>query len=615
MRTRIYTKEIRGMKKYLRKIWDLYKPFKKVIFVLVFMNLIREIIVLIPPILYAKIVDSVISKTSIRASLKLVGIMFVLAAAGTIISYIQNYIEIKYFEYDMDAHLQNKSVGKILDFSIGQNTNENSGVKQSVINRGMNAIDNFTGYCMFNYLPLIIKVFAASAAMFFINVILGSIVLFGALIFVLISIWVNNKFGSDLRKLEDFNNEINKEQMEILHNVEVVKTNAREDTSLGRYNNKLSKTYNLSRKIWIKYISLMRIRAVISDITEAVVMGFGVYFVFKGMYTPGTLIIFWSWSSRVFSQLWVIGQMQRNLMKWSKSIGKYIDLMDMECDVKEIENPVRLDDISGAIEFKNVSFKYPYRRSKEEAEEEGTKTQSSDDLKKAKPALKNISFKIEPGQKVAFVGESGAGKSTIVQLLIRAYDTTSGKVLIDGVNLKDLSLKDYRRNIGVVPQDVGVFDRTLKENIVFSIDESEDSITEEKLDEISKLSCIDKFKHRLEHGYNTLIGEKGIKLSGGERQRVGIARALIKNPAILIFDEATSHLDTENEKLIHDAIDKVSKGRTAIIIAHRLSTIKNADKIFVMEKGKIVGEGKHTELLGNCEVYRNLVSHQTVTIG
>jgi len=190
-----------------------------------------------------------------------------------------------------------------------------------------------------------------------------------------------------------------------------------------------------------------------------------------------------------------------------------------------------------------------------------------------------------------------------------------GKILIDGVELKKLDLKQYRRNLGVVPQDVGVFDRTLRENIIFGVEDIGEEIAESRLNDVCSLSCIDRFEHRLEHGFDTMIGEKGIKLSGGERQRLGIARALIKNPAILIFDEATSNLDTENEKLIHEAIDKISKGRTTIIIAHRLSTIKNADKIFVMDKGEIIGEGSHNDLMENCKIYQKLVSHQTVTIG
>lgn len=604
------------MKKYLKKIWELYKPFKRIIFLLVFLTLIKEILILFPPVLYAKIVDSVIYKDSISRSLNLVAIMFGLSFFNSVIlGHISNYIDVKYFEYDIDQHMSNKSVGKILDFSIGQNINENSGVKQSVINRGQNAVEQFTNYCLYNYIPLVLKVIVAAAAMFFINIILGTIVLFGALIFVLISLWVNNKFSADLRKMDDLRNENNKEQMEILHNVDIIKTNAQESVSLSRFDKKLSKTFDLGRKMWLKYISLMRIRGAVAEVTEAAVMALGVYFVFQGKYTPGTLIIFWSWSSRVFGQLGQIGQAQRMIMRWSKSIKKYLDLMDIENDVKEIENPINLEKMSGRIEFKNVSFKYPYRKSKEDEEKELVDSKEKESNghkdKNLKPALKSVSFEVEPGQKVAFVGQSGAGKSTIAQLILRAYDVTGGKILIDGVDIKNLDLRNYRRNIGVVPQDVGVFDRTLKENIIFSVEGFMDDISEERLDEISSFSCIDKFKHRLEHGFDTVIGEKGVRLSGGERQRVGIARALIKNPAILIFDEATSHLDTENEKLIHGAIDKVSEGRTTIIIAHRLSTIRNADKIIVMDKGRIAGEGSHQELMKNCKIYQNLVAHQS----
>lgn len=601
------------MKKYIKKIWELYEPFKGIIFVLVFLNLIAEIMFLFPPVLYGKVVDSIIYKASLNQSLKLVAAMFVLGIATTIVGHIKSYIDVKYFEYDIDRHIQNKSVGKILEFSIGQNTNENSGVKQSVINRGQNAIEQFTNYGMYNYLPMILKVLAAAAAMFFINIILGSIVLFGASIYILISLWVNKKFNSDMKKMEDLHNESNKEQMEILHNVYVIETNSMEKLAIERYDRKLLKIAELGRKIWIKYINLMRMRGFVSDITEFAVMGLGVYFVYKGMYTPGTLIIFWSWSSRVFNQLGMIGQMQRNPMRWSKSIKKYCDLMGIDPDIKEIENPVRLENIRGEIEFKNVSFKYPYRKSKDDedfdaSDQDQPKNQKD---KKSKPALRGVSFKIEPGKKVAFVGESGAGKTTISQLLLRAYDAAAGEILIDGENIKNLDLKHYRRHLGLVPQDVGVFDRTLRENIVFSLDNQKD-VSEERLKEVAKLSRIDKFKHRLEHGFDTIIGEKGIRLSGGERQRVGIARALIKDPSILIFDEATSHLDAENEKMIHEAIDKVSEGRTTIIIAHRLSTVKNADKIFVMDKGKIVGEGNHQELMKTCPVYQNLVSHQRV---
>jgi len=170
------------------------------------------------------------------------------------------------------------------------------------------------------------------------------------------------------------------------------------------------------------------------------------------------------------------------------------------------------------------------------------------------------------------------------------------------------------RNVGMVEQNVTLFDNTIRYNILFGLNGKKEEVTDNELQEISKLSCMDQFYHRLEDGFDTIIGERGIKLSGGECQRVGIARALIKHPQFMIFDEATSQLDSANEELIHKAIDKASQGRTTIIIAHRLSTVKNADKIFVMDNGRIVGEGSHNELMSSCETYKNLVTRQLVTI-
>jgi ATP-binding cassette subfamily B (MDR/TAP) protein 1 len=207
------------------------------------------------------------------------------------------------------------------------------------------------------------------------------------------------------------------------------------------------------------------------------------------------------------------------------------------------------------------------------------------------------------------VGLSGSGKSTILNLLRRYYDPLLGEILIDGVPLVDLDLQWYRRQIGNVDQDIKLFDQSIRANILLGADpNTSEEVLQKAIDNASLRDFIDK----LPAGVDTLVGEGGIKVSGGERQRIGIARALVKNPKILIFDEATSSLDAFNEALIHDAIMKNAHGRTTIIIAHRLSTVRNADCIFVVSEGKIVGQGTHDELLVTCPEYQNLIKHQLV---
>jgi ABC-type multidrug transport system fused ATPase/permease subunit len=230
------------------------------------------------------------------------------------------------------------------------------------------------------------------------------------------------------------------------------------------------------------------------------------------------------------------------------------------------------------------------------------------------PVVKNLNLTIPQGKKIAFVGFSGSGKSTIIKLLLRIYDWQKGDIKIGKKSLREIDAKILRQRIGYVEQHIDLFDTSVRENILFGVldKRGQEKISEEKLMEIIKRARIDQFFERLGNtGLDTIIGERGVKLSGGERQRIGIARALAKNPDILIFDEATASLDTENEKYIQEAIDESSKGRTTIIIAHRLSTVQNSDIIFVMDKGKLVGTGKHTDLLENCQEYQRLIYAQS----
>ena len=273
-----------------------------------------------------------------------------------------------------------------------------------------------------------------------------------------------------------------------------------------------------------------------------------------------------------------------------KSIGATDNLMQIiqQDNEKEILKGTIQNEIKGEIEFQNVSFSYPQRA----------------DIS----VLSNVGFKIEKNQTVALVGASGAGKSTISSLLLNYYKVNEGHLLFDGVDIKSIETKHLRKHIAIVPQEVILFAGSILENILFGRPEA----SEKEAVEAAKKANAYEFINSFPEGFDTQVGDRGIQLSGGQKQRIAIARAILKNPTILILDEATSALDSESEKLVQDALDQLMLGRTSIVIAHRLSTIKKADKILVLEKGNVVEEGTHNSLMDKNGLYANFVELQAM---
>ena len=274
-----------------------------------------------------------------------------------------------------------------------------------------------------------------------------------------------------------------------------------------------------------------------------------------------------------------------NLNKSSASQDRINEILNTDEKIFEAENPITLSGLDKSIRYENISFSY------------------GED-----PVLKNISFDIPAGKTVALVGESGSGKSTIADLLPRFYDIKSGEILFDDINIKDASITDLRNHIGIVSQESILFNTSIKENIAFGMPNA----TNEEIEKAAKIANAHNFIIELEEGYDTNIGERGNKLSGGQKQRISIARAILKNPTILILDEATSALDTESEKLVQEALENLMKNRTSLVIAHRLSTIKKADNIIVLSKGEIKEQGTHDELMTLKGMYHNLSSLQGI---
>ena len=325
---------------------------------------------------------------------------------------------------------------------------------------------------------------------------------------------------------------------------------------------------------------------------SAVLIWYGGYQVMSGVTTPGELAAFFLYALIVAGPIGTFVRLYTQIQEASGAIRRVYEILDTAPAIDNPENPIFLENITGRIQFENVSFGY-----RQELE-----------------ILHNINFDVRPGQTVALVGPSGAGKSTVIKLLHRFFDASQGSIRLDEHDIRSLDRKSFLSQIALVPQETLLFGGTVKENILYGKLDA----TDQELEDAAKKANAHDFIVGLENGYETIVGEKGAKLSGGERQRIAIARAILKNPKILVLDEATSSLDNCSEALIQEAVEKLMEGRTTFIVAHRLSTIHKADQIIVLEKGRVVETGQHEELMNNKNLYYNLYKlkmQDPVTLG
>ncbi|HRH26820.1 MAG TPA: ABC transporter ATP-binding protein [Parcubacteria group bacterium] len=594
----------------MESLLEVYRPlFLPILGVLGFIAS-AQVINLIPPYIHSKIIDGLVSHQPIDTLQTLALTAFVIwVFRVTVFRIFRERYELNYVDGAIPERMQEYTMKKLFGFSIGQHTSENSGIKQSVINRGENGLQNMIQLLIYQGLPVVIEMLIMSGVLLYMAPIIGAVVL-TCVVINLTFIWkLNMSFRKDFKEVERRYIQDSKLEGEVVRNIALVMVNAQNERAIQECRESQNGAFEYNKLVWLRFLNWTSIRDSIPQIARLGVYLLGIKAVLSGQYTVGQLTMYISWAGTSLGNLGDLSSLHRQIIRAYNSIRGYFDMLAIEPDVKVVDNPIRPEKYPGRIEFKNVTFKYPGRDSKKLMDDENEEVQ--DKPKEVGPALDNVSFIIEAGQTVAFVGESGAGKSTLVNALIRAQDPAHGQILVDGNDLRLLDLKHFRQAIGFVNQDVTLFDRTLEYNITYGLEEERRRlITDIELRDVAEHARIDRFFDRLEKGFKTNIGERGVKLSGGERQRVGIARALIKNPDILIFDEATSNLDSANEDMIRDAIEGASRGRTTIIIAHRFSTIRKVDKVFVFDKGKLVGQGSHSELSETCEHYQRLVRNQ-----
>lgn len=582
-------------KQLLSVIWKFAKPFRKSFVLVLSLIILMTSIDAVNSFIMSKVFDSVQTQTSLQTTINFCIISFSLVTLRILINRWRDLIEIRKLDVFITNYLNHASISKFFQFSNGQHINEHSGVKQSIITSGFSSIQNFMGMLIYNLIPHTSLFLASLCLFYYVHWSVGVMYTIGAVIYFFQMLRYNKQIHPKVKDLNEIRNQNSRFISEVYRYVFLIKNETAEKRTLNKLEEVQSNFYDKSAETWtfgVKKIMWIRL---VPNFFRYISLILGVWLFFNGLTTIGGLFLIFNWSGHFINSLWWLAEIQKQFITDKVNIEKYFELLEIKSDINMVDKPIVKNDYS-TIEFKDVEFAYP-KRTKEH----------TDLVEEKESVLKSISFKIDRGEKVAFVGESGSGKSTIANLIRRAFDPQSGEVVIDGHNLKELDLAKFLSSIGSVDQEVILFDRSLRENISFGLDRL---LTDEELKVISQKSGISKFFHKLEHGWETIIGERGCKLSGGERQRIGIARALAKSPDILIFDEATSALDSVSEAFVQKSIDESCKGKTSIVIAHRLSTVKNCDKIFVMKDGQILDSGSHEYLLGNCQYYKTLIKNQ-----
>lgn len=482
------------------------------------------------------------------------------------------------------ADLQNTVFKNVLEHSYRFFTEEPPGSLVKKASRFVDAFNNIAEPVMWRLFPIVITLITMFVVFWRIEWILGAMLAVGVAVFLLTDIWVSHlKLPLDERRSE-MDSKASGLIADGLTNALNIKLFVSAERERKAYQTLTNEQRQAQTKSWRMHEISLAIQTILMTAIELAIMLWGVRSFIQGHMSIGTLAILQTYLIFLFNQVWDFGRLIRTVYEQLANAKEMVQIMDRQIEIQDIPKAKKLKVSNGAIDFENVAFSYVSERD----------------------VLRHFSLSIKPGEKVALVGSSGAGKSTVTKLLLRFFDLTDGRISVDGQDIAKVTQDSLRINMALVPQDPLLFHRTLKENIRYG----DPKATDEDVIAAAKQAHCHEFISALPDGYDSLVGERGVKLSGGERQRIAVARAILMNAPILILDEATSSLDSESEALIQDALKKLMKGKTVIAIAHRLSTIMQMDRIIVMQDGRVVDEGKHEDLLTRDGLYKSLWSIQ-----
>jgi len=517
------------------------------------------------------------SKMQIAAAAAIAAVL--IAVLGAVASYVANYYTTSVGQW-VANDLRVRTYHHLQQLSLSYYDSHQTGTLLSTITSDVQTIQSFASSSTLGILVDILTIIAMLFIMFWLN---WDFTLIAVAVTPFMLLLVS-RFKKVVKKAT---HEVRKEQSKIVSVVEAGLQSMRVVKAFGRQDLAEEELAEVSEATVAASLKARKVKALLSPIVAitvalctAVVLWRGSALILAGAMTAGALTVFLSYLNKFFKPVQDLATMTNTVAQAAVGVDRIRGILDADDIIPEHPDAREAGTIAGDIEFEHVAFAYTADA----------------------PVLKDVNFKIKAGQLVGVVGPTGGGKSTIVSLIPRFYDPASGVVKIDGVDVREYKFHSMRDQIGYVLQETVLFEGTVRDNIAYG----RKGVTDEQIREAAKLANADEFIARMPHGYDTMVGERGETLSGGQRQRIGIARAVIRNNPILILDEPTAALDTESERLVIDALEKLMKGRTVITIAHRLSTIRDANKIIVLKDGVVAEEGTHDELIARGGVYAEL---------
>ena len=567
----------------LKRLFLLLAPYWKTLILSAALLIGRAGLELVPPLFQKEIIDEVITETNLKYLGVLIAALVGAYALSQLVQIGDNYVRHALGEkFIFDLRVRLYAYLQKMSLSFFERTS--TGELMSRVTNDLSALEHFVTHGSALTAVDLIRLIGGSIILFILDWRLAALVLIPVPILAVALRHYNTRIRPVYRSVRARLGDINAKLQDNLSGIRVIQAFAREEMERQRFTTESERYYQARVKgirYWSVFFPAIRFLGAMGSV---VVLGVGAVMVVKGELSLGTLVAFLSYTTSFYEPINRLTEVDNIFQEAIAAGERFFEILDETTEVGDAPDAVALSEIQGRLVFDGVEFRY------------GT----------GDKVLHDIGFEMAPGEMVALVGPSGAGKTSIANLICRFYDPSQGQITVDGQDLRRIQLSSLRQQVAVVLQDSFLFNNSVAENLLYGKPDA----TREELIEAAKAANAHEFIIQLPEGYDTEIGERGVKLSGGQKQRLALARAILANPRILILDEATSSVDAEAEFLIQQALERVLKDRTSLVIAHRLSTVRNADKIIVLDKGRIVEVGRHKELLADEGLYSQLYRRQ-----